>query len=62
MTSHSNQYYNGQQLNVDTFKYLESIISKDGSSTKEIKTRLEMTSAALTKLNTIWRSSFPVKN
>jgi hypothetical protein len=55
---------NGQKLDeVDTLKYLGSIISKDGSSIKEIKIRLEMASAAMTQLNAIWKSniSFHVK-
>jgi hypothetical protein len=43
---------NGQQLDrVDTFKYLAYIINKDGSLTKETKTRLEMASTVITKLN-----------
>ncbi|KAL8564069.1 hypothetical protein ACOMHN_034546 [Nucella lapillus] len=56
---------NGQKFEeVDSFKYLGSIITKDGSSTKEIRTRLSLASSALTKLDTIWKSntiSLPVK-
>jgi hypothetical protein len=47
---------NGQKLDeVDTFKYLGFIISKYGSSAKEIKIILEMASAVMSKLNVIWK-------
>ena len=56
---------NGQELEeVDNFKYLGSTLTKDGSSTKEVKTRLSLAGSAMTRLNTIWKSksiSFPVK-
>ena len=56
---------NGQRLEeVDNFKYLWSILSKDGSSTKEIKTRLGQASSVMIRLIVIRRSrviSFPVK-
>ncbi|KAL8580775.1 hypothetical protein ACOMHN_018447 [Nucella lapillus] len=49
---------NGQKLEeVDSFKYLGSIITKDGSSTKEARTRLSLASSAMTKLDTIWKSN-----
>jgi len=55
---------NGQKLEeVDGFKYLGSTLTKDGSSTKEVKTKLSLAAAAMTRLNVIWKSnsiSFPV--
>jgi hypothetical protein len=54
----SNIIIKGQKLDeVDTSKHLGSIISKDGSSTKEIKTRLQVASAATTKLKAKWKSN-----
>lgn len=44
---------NGQLEEVYHSKYLGSIISKDGSSTKEIHTRLGLASSAMSKLNAI---------
>ncbi|KAL8578106.1 hypothetical protein ACOMHN_055426 [Nucella lapillus] len=56
---------NGQKLEEgDSFKYLGSLITKDGSSTKEIRTRLSLASLTMTKLDTIWKNntiSLPVK-
>ena len=49
---------------MDSFKYLGSISTKDGSSTKEVKTKLHLVASAMTRLNVIWKSnsiSFPVK-
>ncbi|KAL8590218.1 hypothetical protein ACOMHN_010413 [Nucella lapillus] len=49
---------NGQKLEeVDSFRYLGSIITKDGSSTKEISRRLSLASSAMTKFDTIWKSN-----
>ena len=56
---------NGQQLEeVTTFKYLGATLTKDGRSTTEIKTRLAMATAAMAKLQRVWKSkeiSFPTK-
>ena len=56
---------NGQILEeVENFKYLGSTLSKDGSSTKEIKIRLGLATSAMTRLNNIWKSnsiSLPTK-
>ena len=56
---------NGQILeDVKDFKYLGSFVSADGSSTKEIKTRIGIATSAMTRLATIWKSntiSFRVK-
>ena len=61
----TNIMLNGQKLEeVDNFKYLGSNLSKDGSSTKEIKIRLDLATSAMTRLESIWKStyiSFPVK-
>lgn len=49
-------YMNGQKLDeVTAFKYLGSILSKDGSSKKEINTRIGTSTAAMARLNRIWR-------
>ncbi|KAL8577432.1 hypothetical protein ACOMHN_048067 [Nucella lapillus] len=49
---------NGQILEeVDGFKYLASIITKTGSPTKGIRTKLSLASTAMTKPNTIWKSN-----
>ena len=48
---------NGKRLEeVNTFKYLGAIINKDGSSIKEIKSRLALALAAMTKLAKLWKS------
>jgi len=56
---------NGQKFEeVDSFKYLGSTLTKDGSSIKEVKTRLSLATFSMTKLSVIWKSnpiSFPVK-
>ena len=41
---------------VDKFKYLGVLLSKDGKSTTEVKARIGMATAAMTKLNVIWKS------
>ena len=49
---------NGQMLEeVDSFKYLGATLTKDGSSVKEVKARLSLATAAMTRLSTIWKSS-----
>ena len=56
---------NGQTLEeVDSFKYFGSTLKKDGSSTKEVKTRLNLIASATMRHNVIWMTnsvSFPVK-
>ena len=48
---------NGQQLEeVTTFKYVGATLTKDGRSTTEIKTRLAMATAAMAKLQRLWKS------
>ena len=42
---------------VDQFKYLGVTLTKDGKSTVEIKKRIGMATAAMTRLNVIWKSS-----
>ena len=63
--SSTNIMLDGEKLEeVDNFKYLGSIITSDGTSVKEVKTRLSLASSAMTRLNIIWRKqniSFPVK-
>ena len=52
----ANIYMNGQKLEeVGTFKYLWATLSKDGGSTKEIKTRIALATAAMARLSRIWR-------
>ena len=42
---------NGQTfLEGDCFKYLVSTLTKDGSSTKEVKTKLSLAASAMTRL------------
>ena len=54
---------NGLKLaEVNSFKYLGSTLTKDGSSTKEEKTKLSLAASAMTRLNVICKSnsiSFP---
>ena len=53
---------NGKLLEeVSEFKYLGSVLSKDGSSTKEIRTRIAMATAAMTKLQKIWKSDISIQ-
>ena len=49
---------------MDSFTYLRFTLTKDGSSTKENRRRLTLTTSAMTKLNIIWWSdsiSFCIK-
>ena len=49
---------NGEILEeVDSFKYLGAIINKEGTSLQEVKTRLAIALAAMTKLSKIWQSN-----
>lgn len=49
---------NGQMLEeVKDFKCLGSFVSADGSSTKEIKTRIGIATSAMTRLAGIWKSN-----
>ena len=56
---------NGKALEeVDQFKYLGSIQTKDGSSITEAKVRLAQAYSAITKLATLWKNkaiNFPPK-
>ncbi|PVD26746.1 hypothetical protein C0Q70_14424 [Pomacea canaliculata] len=48
---------NGKTLEqVQTFKYLGSIMSEDGSSANDVHARLQAATAAMTRLNKIWNS------
>ena len=47
----------GEQLeNVKHFKYLGSVITSDGSSEKEIQTRIGIASSSMNRLKSIWKS------
>ena len=49
--------FKGQKLGtVTSFKYLEAVVSDDGSE-PEVLSRIEQATAALTKLNPIWRDN-----
>ena len=56
---------NDQKLEeVHSFKYLGSVITKDGSSDKDVGARIGQATSAFTRLDTIWKSntlSFKVK-
>ena len=41
--------------NIDDFKYLGSIKSHDGTSSKDIKTRIGMAKNRMVQLNNIWK-------
>ena len=48
---------NGQKLEeVDSFRYLGSTLSNDGTSTNEIKIRIAVATSAMSRLNTIRKS------
>ena len=48
---------NGEILEeVSNFKYLGALINKEGTSLQEVKTRLAIALAAITKLSKIWQS------
>ncbi|KAK2184432.1 hypothetical protein NP493_266g02003 [Ridgeia piscesae] len=57
--------WNAKKLEkVDSFKYLGSTLTKNGSSTKEVKTKLRLVASAMTRISVIWKSnsvSFPLK-
>ena len=60
----SNILMNGELLEeVGSFKYLGATLTKDGSSSKEIRIRIASATAAFTRLMKIWKSniSFPIK-
>ena len=49
---------NGQQLEeITAFKYLGAVLTKDGRSTTEIKTRLAIATSNMAKLSKIWSSN-----
>ena len=56
---------NGQKLEkVEAFKYLGATLTKDGRSSMEVKIRLATATAAMAKLEKIWRNksiSLPTK-
>jgi len=55
--SSANITMNGEILEeVASFKYLGLTLTKDGSSTVEVSLRLATASAAMTRLNRIWKS------
>ena len=58
-------HMNGQRLEeVDKFKYLESTLSKDGSNSAEVCTINDKPSAAMARLDRVWKSnkiSLPTK-
>ena len=53
----TNMQMNRQTLEeVDQFKYLGSAQTKDGTSVKEVKTRLAQTHSAMTRLAILWNT------
>ena len=56
---------NGERLEeVNSFKYLGATLTKDGSSTAEIRIRIATATAAMARLDRVWKSSnisFPTK-
>jgi len=53
---------NGEELEqVKQFKYLGSTLTTDGSSTVEIRKRISAATAAMTRLQTVWKSSISFK-
>ena len=60
--THASITLNGQTLDeVDKFKYLGALITKDGTSDKEIRTRIATASAAMSNLNKIWKSKIDLR-
>ena len=58
----SNITMNGVPLEeVKDFKYLGAMISQDGSSTKEVRSRISAATAAMTRLQRIWQSNISFK-
>jgi hypothetical protein len=56
--AHAEITMNGEKLEeVDQFKYLGSTLTKDGRSTSEVKIRIAIATATMTRLHKIWRSS-----
>ncbi|XP_072020354.1 uncharacterized protein [Amphiura filiformis] len=53
---HKVVFIQGEKLeDVESFKYLGSTISSDVTSSTEVRTRIAVATASLTKLQTIWK-------
>ena len=56
-TTPTNIKMSGETLEeVETFKYLGAVITKEGTSTQEVKIRLAMALSSMSKLVKVWRS------
>ena len=56
-------FMNGEPLEeVNSFKYLGATLTKDGTSTSEVRIRIGMASSAMTSLERIWKSNISFKS